>query len=80
MICFAPRNFSVDSRWFTAHFAAIPLLAVGEVLLIGSLDLLHSANVGAATNKRQKIHLNRLFMGTDSPNFHQSIKITQLRF
>lgn len=51
---------SVDSRWFAAYFAAVPLLAAGEILLIGSLDLLHSTNVGAARNKHQKIHLDRV--------------------
>lgn len=40
-----------NSRWFAAYFAVIPLLAVGEVFLIRSLNLLHRTNVWAAKHK-----------------------------
>lgn len=35
------------SRGFAADLSLVPLLAVGEVLLVGADELLHSAHVGA---------------------------------
>ena len=35
------------SRGFAADLSLVPLLAVGEVLLVGANDLLHSAHIGA---------------------------------
>lgn len=37
------------SRGFATDFPLVPLLAVGEVLLVGADELLHSTHVGAET-------------------------------
>lgn len=54
------------SRWFTTDFPLVPLLAVGEVLLIGANDLLYSTHVGA---ENKSSHVNKMVsMSTPSPH------------
>lgn len=57
-----------DSRGLAADLPVVPLLAVGEVLLVGSFELLHGTHIGPGTEPtRTKIrsgstpgHLNRI--------------------
>lgn len=44
----------MDSRGFPADLAVVPLFAVGEVLLIGSFQLLHGANVRSEREQRRR--------------------------
>lgn len=41
-----------DSRWLAADLAVVPLLAVGEIFLIGVFNLLHGADVGSEREER----------------------------
>lgn len=43
------------SRGLAADLSMVPLLAVGEVLLIGAFNLLHGTNVGPAGEHRLQI-------------------------
>ena len=42
----------MHSRRLSADLALVPLLAVGEILLIGPLDLLHGTHIGAKHTQR----------------------------
>lgn len=49
--CFLWAFSHLNSRWLSTDFAMIPLFAVGEILLIRSLNLLHCTDVRATMGK-----------------------------